>query len=79
MPMAFVLGVGSSLLENRMSRQNLTLSGFLAIFLLYQAVLLLNGAWDEQLRWSILSGLVAIAVVFLSRMRFLSSLRRRRV
>lgn len=68
---AFGLGVAASLVENSMSRQNLTLMGFLLIFLLFQLLLLITGAIDEQLRWSILSAVLAIFFVFVTRVRFL--------
>ena len=68
---AFGLGVAASLIENSMSRQNLTLTGFLIIFLLFQVLLLITGAIDEQLRWSILSAVLAIFFVFVARIRLL--------
>lgn len=67
---AFILGVVASMVENRMSRQNLTLMGFLITFLLFQLLLLITGAIDEQLRWSILSAVLAVVFVYITRIRF---------
>lgn len=61
-PIALLLGIGSSWTENTMSRCRLDALGFVKFFILYQVLMLLNSAVDEQLRWSILSSLVIVIV-----------------
>lgn len=55
LPIALALGFFSSQTENAMARYPMTAHGFVFFVFLYQLLLLLNGAFDEQLRWSVLS------------------------
>jgi hypothetical protein len=60
LPISLALGFFSSRTENAMASHPMTARGFVLFVFLYQLLLLLNGAFDEQLRWSVLSCLLVL-------------------
>lgn len=73
-PMAIVLGLLSALLENKLLvSHTLDISKFLRVLVIFHIVGMLNGAFDERLKWVVFSAILLLLVFWVSKIKLIQS------